>query len=317
MERGNVKTMWRDGVRAAWENRTAAAATSAAVLPAAGLLWWLAASTRDDHGATGGGLGVACLVVLAPLVLPVLGLAHAAVHTLPAAALARPAARLTRGPEWLWHLGYAAVVAALWAGVGAALGAWPFAAAAGWLTALAVPPVLGIAYLRGRAARTGRAWGFWPLWRRAGLASLALCVLVVSAGAVASVAGLLAPYRPPVLSAARLAGEWRGDDGAVMRLGQGGRVELTRVPVRPPTGARTDEDFAVCDGTGTWVLDRNGRYAADGDEGPGHRDGVFVRFGGDCGHGTFWTIGGTRREPELFVLFGDADAGSLRVLKRA
>ncbi|MEU6218433.1 hypothetical protein ABZ845_13075 [Streptomyces sp. NPDC047022] len=295
---------------------TTAAAMSAAALPAAGLVRWLEASTGDDRGATGGGWGLFCLVLFAPLVFPVLGLLHAAVFTLPAAVLARRAVRRARGAEWLWHLGFAAVAAVVWAGAVAALWDRPFIVTAGWLMGLAVLPVLGIAYVRGRAARTGRAWGFWRLWFRAGLASFVLCVLVVSGGVVASMTGSLPQYRPPVLSARQLAGEWRGDGGAVMRLGEDGRVEFTKVPVQPSPDDRGLEDFTVCDGTGSWVLDKNGHYASDGDEGPRHRDGVFVRFGGGCGHETFWTIGGTERKPGLFVLFGDADAGSLRILKR-
>jgi hypothetical protein len=63
----------------------------------------------------------------------------------------------------------------------------------------------------------------------------------------------------------------------------------------------------VCDGTGTWEPD------ADSDE----RDGVVVRLDGDCGQETRWSVSGTAHAPELFVLFGDPDAGELRILKRA
>jgi hypothetical protein len=67
-------------------------------------------------------------------------------------------------------------------------------------------------------------------------------------------------------------------------------------------------EFTVCHGTGTW---------SPGRDGPLHspdRDGVLVRPGGDCGQETYWTIGGSERDPELFVLFGDPDSGDLRIL---
>jgi hypothetical protein len=76
------------------------------------------------------------------------------------------------------------------------------------------------------------------------------------------------------------------------------------------------EDVEVCDGTGTWSLDMEGREELWSGQGAEDRDGVVVRLDGGCGEQTYWTIGGTEREPELFVLFGDPDAGDLRILKQ-
>ncbi|SDM72180.1 hypothetical protein SAMN04487981_102375 [Streptomyces sp. cf386] len=117
--------------------------------------------------------------------------------------------------------------------------------------------------------------------------------------------GVVKDYEPPRLTADELTGVWRGEDGAVLRLHPGGRAELTDLPTESESGDWLAEPpFAVCEGTGTWLLDREGR------------DGVVVRLDGGCGRQTRWTIGGTERDPELFVLFGDPDAGDLRILKR-
>lgn len=47
------------------------------------------------------------------------------------------------------------------------------------------------------------------------------------------------------------------------------------------------------------------------------RDGVLLRLDGDCGEDTHWSVSGTEDAPELFVLFGDPDAGELWILERA
>ncbi|CAM5284380.1 hypothetical protein STENM327S_02659 [Streptomyces tendae] len=109
-------------------------------------------------------------------------------------------------------------------------------------------------------------------------------------------------YEPPRLSAGQLAGDYRGDHGAVLRLAPGGRAELTRVPAQPDFEA--DQDYTRCGGTGaTWTRDRYG-----------DREAVLVRLDGDCGEATHWRIGGSEQAPELFALFGDPDAGDLLIL---
>jgi hypothetical protein len=93
--------------RAAWTSADlhAAAAVCAAQLPAFGLGWWIASFRGDDYGAGGGGaLGLACLLLFAPVVLPVVGLLHAAAHITPAAVLGRPSAGRLPGPGWVRHL---------------------------------------------------------------------------------------------------------------------------------------------------------------------------------------------------------------------
>ncbi|MEU9209341.1 hypothetical protein AB0D27_15685 [Streptomyces sp. NPDC048415] len=307
--------------RLSWANveLNAAAAIAAAQLAVAGTVWWVGTFDDDSHGAgSGGGLaaaGLLCMLVLGPPLLAVLGLLHAAAHTMPAATLARLAARRARGSEAAWHLTFAVVLGALWAALAVALcGLSPTGAKALFLAASGVLPALGVGYVRERARdrvpRTHR------VWTRAALAALGGCVLVAGAGAVGLSTGLIKEYEPPQLSAERLTGVWRGDGGAVLRLRAGGRAELTALPARPEFEDVATKDFTRCGGTGRWFLDTEGRYDPNADgSGPAQRDGVVVRLG-NCGEDTYWTIGGTEARPELFVLFGDLDSGDLRSLRR-
>ncbi|MEU4652609.1 hypothetical protein AB0G32_01435 [Streptomyces sp. NPDC023723] len=307
-------------VRSAWtyEETHRAAAWSAGQLPAACVVWWvLAESGRDDHGVGyGGAFGLACLFVFAPLYLPVLGLLHTVLHIAPAGVLARTApARRLPAPGWLRHLVAVALLGTGWAVLAARATGADFGVTAVAFASLGVLPVLA-------AARRGRGtepelpeWGCWGTWFAAGGAGVVLAGAAVGGLALAARAGLVEEYEPPVLTAAQLTGGWRGAGGAVLRLEPGGRAVLTRVPAESGSGDDwADGSFPRCDGTGTWRLDRDGPDDDLG-SGPGTRDAVVVRAQG-CGRDTYWTIGGTARAPELFVLFGDPDAGDLRVLTR-
>ncbi|MFC4506413.1 MULTISPECIES: hypothetical protein [Streptomyces] len=277
---------------------TAAVAVAAAQLPALFLLWWIHDSTADTYGRDyGGAFGLLCLFVLAPVYLPVLGLLHACVQILPGAALADLASGRVR---WFCQLPGAVLVGTGWAAVSSALWGAPFVITAPVLAGLGVLPVLAMAYAR------RREWGTRGIWWRAATGSVALSVLALAGGLVATATGLIEEYEPPRLSAARVTGVWRGANGSELRLLPGGRAELTRMPVR---------DSAVCDGTGTWSYEKERAYDS--------RDGVVVRLGAGsgtgsgCGDETAWTIGGTERAPELFVILGDPDNGDLCILKPA
>ncbi|MFI6492224.1 hypothetical protein [Streptomyces sp. NPDC050564] len=309
-----------------WVNAelNAAAAVCAAQLAVVCAIWWVGTFDDDTHGAgSGGGLaavGLLCMLVFGPLLLAVLGLVHAAAHTMPAATLARLATRRVRGSEEAWHLVFVAALGVLWAAVAVVLGGLsPPGTTALLIAASGVLPALGVAYVRRRELATGRVPRSRRIWVRSALASFGACVLVAGAGAVGLSMGLIKEYEPPKLSAGQLAGVWRGDGGAVLRLRAGGRAELTKLPAQPEFGDVTTKDFTRCHGTGSWFLDTEGRYDPYSDaydEGdPAARDGVVVQVA-DCGHDTYWTIGGSERSPELFVLFGDADSGDLRILKR-
>ncbi|MFB6770038.1 hypothetical protein [Streptomyces sp. NPDC056337] len=272
-----------------------AIALCAGQAPLVWLAWWVATQAgRDDYGyGDGGYLGICCV----PLILPFVGLLHAAVQITPAAALARLRPRTSPGPEWAWHVAGSVLIGAGWSALGLVLWGWPVTDTLPWFAGAGVLPVLVLHALR------GRPWGGGGVWLRSAGASFVL--FVVCAVAAASSAD---DYEPPRLSAARLAGEWRGEDGGVLRMAPGGRAELTRVPAH--TDVDEEGDFSLCDGTGTWTFEQDSRLPGS------HRDGVLVRVAGECGQETYWTIGGTERNPELFVLFGDPDAGDLRILTR-
>ncbi|MFJ6918286.1 hypothetical protein ACIQUX_30605 [Streptomyces sp. NPDC101133] len=272
-----------------------ATALCAGQLPLVWLAWWFAMEAgRDDYGYVGGAyLGICCV----PLALPLLGLVHATLQITPAAALAglRPGA--LRGPEWAWHLALSVLIGAAWAVLGRVLWGWPLGDTLPWFTGAGVLPVLVLDRLRGRSWRGRR------VWLGSGVASF---VLFVGCGIPAAV--LADDYEPPRLSARQLTGTWHGANGSVLRLAPGGEARLTRLPAR----GGDDEwgGFSVCDGTGTWTLERDNELMNT------DRDGALVRPDGECGQETYWTIGGTERDPELFVRFGELDAGDLRILTR-
>jgi hypothetical protein len=307
----------RTGLKWADADLNAAAAVCAAQLPVIAALSWLGTLNDDDPYGAGydSAFGLACLLLFAPLVLWVLGRLHAAVHTMPAATLARLTMRRVGGPEWVWHLVFVGVLAAVWSVVGAALGGRPFLVGALWIGGFGVLPVFGVAYVRGRTRTTGRAPRGRRIWLGSALGSIGVSVVVVVAGTVAQSTGLIKEYEPPKLSAGQLAGVWRGGHGAVLRLGTGGRAGLTKVAAEPGDRDPGTTEFAVCGGTGTWFLDTDGVHDHYSENGPGARDGVVVTVPG-CGDATFWTIGGSEDEPELYVLFGDPDSGDLRRLTR-
>ncbi|MCX5037187.1 hypothetical protein OHA99_21355 [Streptomyces coelicoflavus] len=272
-----------------------AAALCAGQLPLVWLAWWLALEAGgDDYGYPGGAyLGICCV----PVVLPLLGLVHATLQITPAAALAglRPGA--LPGPEWAWHLGVSVLIGAGWSVLGRLLWGWPLGDTLPWFAGAGVLPVLVLDRLRGRPWRGRRVW----------LGSaVASFVLFVGCGIPA--AALTDTYEPPRLSAGQLTGDWHGAHGSLLRLNPDGRAELTRLPAR--RGADEEGDFSVCDGTGTWTLERENEFM-DTD-----RDGVLLRPNGECGGETYWTVGGTEQDPELFVVLGDPDSGDLRILTR-
>ncbi|MFC8802024.1 hypothetical protein ACFT9J_01065 [Streptomyces anthocyanicus] len=273
-----------------WSNDewNVAAALCATQLPLMWLAWWFfVGAGQDDHGRGGGAFGVLCL----PLVLPLLGVVHSSAQIMPAATLAR-LLPCRSGPEWARHVVASVLVGAGWAVLGHLVWGWSPRDTAPWFAGAGILPVLFLAPLR------RRAWGGWSVWLR----SAGACFVLSVAGGLA-VAALADEYEPPALSDGQLAGEWRGDHGAVLRLAPGGRAGLTRVPSRPDFG--TYRDYTRCSGTGTWTRNLSG-----------DREGVVVRLDGDCGEETSWTIGGSERSPELFALFGDPDAGDLLFLTR-
>ncbi|WP_150476994.1 hypothetical protein [Streptomyces alboniger] len=294
----------------------AAAAASAAQLPVAGAVAFTLSIDDDSYGAGGPALGLACFLLFGPLLLPVVGLLHSAALTLPASWLGRTiAARLGRAPavnrEWAWSLVCLLPAGAAWAACLAALGT-SFAGPALWIAASGVLPVLNTAYCRRREERLGRP--LRKVWLLSGLASLGLSVTVIGAALVGTATGLIKEYEPPQLSVEQLSGVWRGerDEGAVLRLREGGGAELDSIPYEGGTGSSYDSSGARerrprCDGTGTWTVG-NAPY--------GGRPAVVLEAEGCGGHEQTWTVGGTESRPELFVLFGDPDSQDIEKLVR-
>lgn len=307
----------RTGLKWSDADLSIAAAVCAAQFPVVAALSWLGTLNDDDPYGAGydSAFGLACLLLFAPLLLWVLGRLHAAVHTMPAAPLARLTVRRAGGPEWIWHLVFVGVLGVVWSAVGAALGGLPFLVGTLWIVGFGVLPALGVAYVRGRTRTAGRAPRGRRIWLGSALGSIGVSVVVLVAGTVAQSTGLIKEYEPPKLSAGELAGVWRGDHGAVLRLTAAGRAGLTKVAAEPGDHDPVTTEFAVCGGTGTWFLDTDGVHDHYSENGPGERDGVVVTVPG-CGDATFWTLGGSEDEPELYVLFGDPDSGDLRRLRR-
>ncbi|MFS4097301.1 hypothetical protein [Streptomyces sp. AF1A] len=280
----------------------AAASVGGAQLPAAGLLWWIdAATTKDDYGAgSGGALGALCVLLFAPLLLPLLGMVVTFALTLPSVVLARLAVRRLGGPAWVWHLLAPAAPAAVWGALTAPL--WPLGTSVPVLAALGLLPTLWV----GLARR--RAWRPWGVWWRAALGSAVLFAAALGGGILATETGLIQQYEPPKLSTGRLAGVWRGPNGAELRLSADGRARAVRLPAEPLGDDWLEKDFVTCEGSGDWRAEHRTDLG---------RDGIRLRLDGDCGEDTDWSFGGSEDAPELFVLFGDPDAGTLRILRPA
>ncbi|WP_416971475.1 hypothetical protein [Streptomyces sp. 4F14] len=291
-----------------------AAATAAAQIPAAFVVWLARSSGQDDYGISPPALGWTCVLLFAPLWVPFTGLLQAALVTRPAGTLAA----LLRGggrPAGVYYLGATALVSALWAAPAALALDVPFLSAAAALTVLGFLPMLAVLVLR----RRSHPWSTGGVWWRSVPASVALFGVVLTGVFAADTAGLVPQYEPPRLSADRLTGVWRGADGAELTLRPGGRAEANALPAQTQEGVEdwsADKVYDLCDATGTWFLDTEGRHDRFAGEGSEERDGAVVRLEG-CGADTYWVIGGTADSPELFVLFGDPDAGDLRILRHA
>ncbi|MEV8022762.1 hypothetical protein AB0O76_42005 [Streptomyces sp. NPDC086554] len=306
-------------VRDAWDNEhvTAAAAAGAAQLPVAAVVAFVLSLDDDSYGTAGydGAFGLACVALLLPLLLPVLGLVHACVQTVPGLALGRAAARRARrGPKWAWTLGGQLVPGAGWGILFAALGG-PFVGVTLWAAASGVLPALAVAYWARRPGRGLERARRRRIWVRSGLASVGLCVALLVVAFMATVTGVIKEYEPPQLSPEQVAGVWRHEDGgkAVLRLRADGRVDLAPNPYEDATmDGRVDpvdaREASRCEVTGTWTIDVD-----DVDDTADRRPVVTVETDGCDGRNT-WMIGGTEDDPELFVDLGSIDAPEIEIL---
>ncbi|HEY8979749.1 MAG TPA: hypothetical protein VIU15_09235 [Streptomyces sp.] len=324
-------------VRQSWTSADThvAVATASGQIPAVLIVRMAMLSGEDDYGVSYNSFGLLFVLLFGPLWVPLAGLLQVALLNGPAGVLAALATlkgrRTLRGdrtleghrtlegrrtlkgycPPWLCYLGATATVSALWATLAASCLDASFLSTTATLTALGTLPTLAVLAVR----RWGRSWSVRGVWWRSVPASIALFFVAFLGFIAADAAGLVPQYDPPRLSVDQLTGVWRGARGAELRLSPGGGAEATALPAERADGDWLAENN-VCTATGTWSLDTEGRYDRWRGEGPEERDGAVVRLEG-CGADTYWVIGGTTDSPELFVLFGDPDAGDVRILRPA
>ncbi|MFC9946398.1 hypothetical protein [Streptomyces pratensis] len=254
----------------------------------------------DEYGRPPGApLGLLCLLVFAPPLLLFLGAVHTFVMTMPADLLARAAARRANGALWQWQCGCVLALGAVYAAALAEAGA-PYLYSWASVSASAVLPLLGVAWFHRGEWRRGRPYSRGDVWFRVLPAGFLLAVTAVVACGVALATGAVGAYEAPHPAQEAMPGVWTSEEGgAEVRLQEGGGAVFSGVPYEGW------EQEGSCDGTGTW------RYVpTDG------ATGGTVEFdvvGEDCPLGT-WTVGGTDERLELYALFGDPDAGDVRIL---
>ncbi|GGZ14265.1 hypothetical protein CP967_14135 [Streptomyces nitrosporeus] len=261
------------------------------------------AGRADAYGRPpGSALGLLFLLVAGPPAALFLGAAHTAVVTAPAAWAADALAGRMPGARWRRRTVAVAALAAVYAIPLAWAGA-PYVYAWAWTAGSAVLPLLGVDGVRRLEERRGRRYG---------RAALVTCLLGAGAGlvtlAAAGCAALLATgatggYEAPSLNGEQMRGVWSGEDGQVwIRLDGGRRAELSGLPYETPGGEREH-----CDGAAAWLyVPRAGAVRGTVE---------FTPADPSC-EPAVWTLGGTEDRPELYALFGDPDAGDVRVLTR-
>ncbi|WP_405389258.1 hypothetical protein OG596_15845 [Streptomyces sp. NBC_01102] len=132
-------------------------------------------------------------------------------------------------------------------------------------------------------------------------AGFLLTVITTVACAVALGTGVVGAYEPPRPTEVAMRGVWASEDGrAEVRLRADGRAELSGCRAR--AGNRRAAATARVPGR---TPPRTARPGADHLDVPGE----------DCPTGA-WTVGGTGQRPQLYALFGDPDAGGVRILGR-
>lgn len=136
---------------------------------------------------------------------------------------------------------------------------------------------------------------------------LALTALIV--GLELTDGAALGEFEPPRLARAQYAGEWRGTDGGVVRLQEGGDLVVEDLPVDRRRAGGSDHVVTRCTATGTW-------QERPADTRVHQRAGVDLSVTDCAGWERTWQVAGTVDRPELFQVVGDPDAGGLRILRR-
>ncbi|MEU9301691.1 hypothetical protein [Streptomyces sp. NPDC048269] len=278
-----------------WQSAPGAEAVAAGQLAVGLGLWIVLPSWTDDYGQGGWGFGAVLMLpflcVIALAVLLGLAFVHAMVFTRPALALADRYGRGVAAAAWLLALSAACALFPWACGV-------PYFAAWAGIAGFGAAPLLVAHRAIGKGRRPGSVVGV------TGLVTAVLVYAAMAAGILLVEHGLVKGYEPPRLERAEYVGEWRGADGGVVRLKEGGGAVVEGVPAH---GVR--KGITYCTAAGTWSPrtanpDRGRRAGVD----------LVVR---DCDdwHPT-WEVGGSAAHPELFQLYGDPDDGDMWLLSR-
>ncbi|MGQ4484625.1 hypothetical protein ACN6LM_004613 [Streptomyces sp. SAS_281] len=232
---------------------------------------------------------------------------------LPVVWAARRASGRVHGRDvWWWVPAVAAVPAGLITAVFAVtLHPGPGPSALTWTAGEAL--LAGPALLARDAALHVRRWLLPRIYGYGALAA----VVVFGIGATAYGTGLLTEYRPPRLTAARLAGTWADGHGGTLRLNADGTARAEGLTDHESAWEdRADARRAKyrCTGPGTWA------YEPGDSTTWGQRLKVSIER---CHFDDFdeyvdsaWQMNGTPERPKLVRAYGDLDSPGLYVLTR-
>lgn len=269
------------------------------------LTGWLVVQfgSTDPYGRPpGSALGLLCMLVFGPPLLLVLGVLHTFALTMPADLAAGAVARRAGGAHWRWQGATLTLIGAVYAIPLAVAGA-PYTYSWAGISLSGVLPLLAVAWFRRLQERSGRPFTTGAVWFWSLAGGFLLTAVVAVACGVAVGTGLVGAYQAPHLPARQMAGVWESAQGrGEVRLETNGRAVLSGVPYET-----SDWSERRCDATGTWTYERGGGAAWS-----------TVEF--DVGDAScvlhVWTLGGSEERPELYALFGDPDAGDVRVLHK-
>lgn len=264
--------------------------------------------TQESPGAGYNAMNAFFLVLLVPVLAVVGAVVGALVSVgavMPLLVAAGWLGRLVTGrADWWWAPAVAAGVVVVPVFGGAlVVEAGPLGALGAWLAAtaaLAAPALVARRLLLPdrRAVTGGAMFGWVTLY---GTLAVVTTFTLLGGGLYT---GIIEEYRPPQLSAERVAGTWSDDEGGTLTLAPDGTATLAGV-------ATYDfEDFSHpelhhCSGVGRWTYDPG--------ENPWDQE---VEVSAGACELPAWSVMGSPERPKLYYYIGDPDAWNLSVLER-